>query len=222
MVIAESLCSRRKLFVLLLGAALTAGGSLSCATHAAHESAAGSAGSLHAADLRCEYRFNPVGVDELHPRLSWIVQCDDTAARDKRQSAYQILVASSREFLACGNGDLWDSGKVASDATNQIAYAGKDLFQPPSRRTETPARRRLVSGLGRRPVTRWYEARDMRKFRVGLCSGSRRRHRYPDRHAFEARYHRCSPFLARWKTTGLPRSGFHGRQRRQTVRRDVR
>jgi alpha-L-rhamnosidase len=127
MMVAEGLSMRRKLFTLLLGIALSVGGSMSCASHGVGESAAVVAGSLHAADLRCEYRVNPVGIDELHPRLSWIVQCNDAAAREKRQSAYQIVVASTRELLACGRGDLWDSGKMVSDATNQIAYAGKDL-----------------------------------------------------------------------------------------------
>ena len=43
------------------------------------------------------------------------------------QSAYQILVAGSKEALASGIGDLWDSGKVESSKTAQVVYEGKPL-----------------------------------------------------------------------------------------------
>ena len=43
------------------------------------------------------------------------------------QTAYRVLVASSAERLAADDGDLWDSGKVGSDATLHVAYAGKPL-----------------------------------------------------------------------------------------------
>ena len=75
-------------------------------------------------DLRCEYRVNPLGIDAAEPRLSWIVASDE---RGQRQSAYQVLVASDESKLAEGQADLWDSGKVASDQTNQIEYQGKPL-----------------------------------------------------------------------------------------------
>ncbi len=75
-------------------------------------------------ELRCEYLVNPLGLDEPRPRLSWQIQ---SAARGARQSAYQILVASSAALLARNTGDLWDSGKVAGGATINIAYAGRPL-----------------------------------------------------------------------------------------------
>ena len=40
---------------------------------------------------------------------------------------YRILVASSPELLAQDKGDLWDSGKVESDASVWIPYQGKRL-----------------------------------------------------------------------------------------------
>lgn len=43
------------------------------------------------------------------------------------QTAYQILVASSPNLLAEDKGDLWDSGKVPSDASSQIVYSGSPL-----------------------------------------------------------------------------------------------
>ena len=41
--------------------------------------------------------------------------------------AYQILVASSSELLSRNQGDLWDSGKVDSDQSIHVDYAGKNL-----------------------------------------------------------------------------------------------
>lgn len=74
--------------------------------------------------LRCEYRENPLGITAATPRFSWILT---PAARGERQRAYQILVASTAENLAAGIGDLWDSGKVKSDQSIQVLYAGAPL-----------------------------------------------------------------------------------------------
>ena len=82
--------------------------------------------SLQPGNLRCEFRQNPVGLDVLQPRLSWTLDAP-TDARDQTQSAYQVLVARAPETLAAGQGDLWDSGKVASDQTIHLVYAGKPL-----------------------------------------------------------------------------------------------
>ncbi len=74
--------------------------------------------------MRCEYLVNPLGIDVQKPRLSWELT---PGPRGRRQSAYQVLVASSPEALQRNRGDLWDSGKTASDRTTFIAYAGKPL-----------------------------------------------------------------------------------------------
>ena len=75
-------------------------------------------------DLRCEYRVNPLGIDSLKPSLSWALTSD---RRGERQSAYQLLAASTPELLAKDQGDLWDSGKVASDQNIQVEYQGKPM-----------------------------------------------------------------------------------------------
>ncbi len=49
------------------------------------------------------------------------------SARDQAQSAYRIVVARNRKGLDADQGDLWDSGKVASDQSIQVRYAGKAL-----------------------------------------------------------------------------------------------
>lgn len=74
--------------------------------------------------LRCEYLTNPIGIGEPQPRLSWVVE---SLERGEKQTAYQILVASSEEALALDQGDHWDSGKVAADTTSQIVYGGAPL-----------------------------------------------------------------------------------------------
>lgn len=88
--------------------------------------------------LRCEYRVNPLGIDEAVPRLSWVLRrtaqavggCSEPPADGPvgvRQSAYRIHAASSIERLLTGRPDLWDSGIVRSKSMNQIAYAGRPL-----------------------------------------------------------------------------------------------
>ena len=86
------------------------------------------AGISHAAmslaALRCEYRDNPFGIDVTQPGLSWVIE---STQRGEQQTAYQVLVASSPEVLGNDQGDLWDSGKVTSDESIQIRYAGKPM-----------------------------------------------------------------------------------------------
>ncbi len=74
--------------------------------------------------LRCEYLSNPLGIDETRPRLSWWVDDDRPA---ELQTAYRILAASSPERLAAEQGDLWDSGRVASHQTLNVEYQGSPL-----------------------------------------------------------------------------------------------
>jgi len=75
-------------------------------------------------DLRVEYLTNPIGLDEPKPRLSWIV---DDARRGAVQSAYELAVGEDRAALEQDQRLTWTSGKVASDATNQIEYGGPRL-----------------------------------------------------------------------------------------------
>lgn len=74
--------------------------------------------------LICEYRVNPIGIDTPTPRLCWQIESSE---RGQRQTAYRILVASSSEQLKHGLGDLWDSGRMNSDQSLHIRYAGQPL-----------------------------------------------------------------------------------------------
>ena len=73
--------------------------------------------------LRCEYRVNPLGIDQAAPRLSWQ---SANSERNWKQGAYQILVASSADRLN-GNADVWDSGRKNSSESVDIAYGGPAL-----------------------------------------------------------------------------------------------
>jgi alpha-L-rhamnosidase len=79
---------------------------------------------LSPVNLRCESAEEPMGIDTAQPRLSWMLE---SHRRGARQSACQILVASSLKPLTQGTGDLWDSGKVVSGETVRVPYAGSEL-----------------------------------------------------------------------------------------------
>jgi alpha-L-rhamnosidase len=74
--------------------------------------------------LRCDYLENPLGTDSAVPRFSWQ---SNSLARNWRQAAYQVLVASSAERLKGGKADVWDSGKIALGESVGIAYGGPAL-----------------------------------------------------------------------------------------------
>ncbi|BDI31194.1 hypothetical protein CCAX7_32450 [Capsulimonas corticalis] len=94
------------------------------ATAAALAPAVHGASDLQPGQLRCEYLVNPLGVDAQHPRLSWKLA---SQTRGQRQTAYEILVARGAGALKANHGDLWDSGKVTSDDSSAIEYAGPAL-----------------------------------------------------------------------------------------------
>ncbi len=86
-----------------------------------------SAAAVTVGQLRCEYLKDPLGIDVVRPRLSWVVSAGKASARGQAQTGYQILVAGTRDALAANQGDLWDSGHVNSDQSIQVRYAGKAL-----------------------------------------------------------------------------------------------
>jgi len=83
--------------------------------------------SVQVTELRCEYLKDPLGIDARLPRLSWRLSAVDPGRRGQRQTAYQVLVASARALLDKDQGDLWDSGMVASDQSVHVVYGGRPL-----------------------------------------------------------------------------------------------
>lgn len=80
--------------------------------------------SVSVTAIRTEQLDSPMGIDTPRPRLSWQLA---SSAKNVMQTGYHILVASSPEKLAKDEGDLWDSGKVESDASQWIPYGGSPL-----------------------------------------------------------------------------------------------
>ncbi len=85
--------------------------------------------AIDVSHLRCEYRDNPLGIDAQKARLAWKIEdkIQTPETRNQKQTAYQVLVASSPALLSQDQGDLWDSGKVVTDQSIQVEYAGKQL-----------------------------------------------------------------------------------------------
>ena len=75
-------------------------------------------------DLRCEMLHQPWGIDNTTPALSWKITPGENGLR---QTAYQILAASSPDLLTEEKADLWNSGKVVSSESLWVPYAGKAL-----------------------------------------------------------------------------------------------
>ena len=85
------------------------------------------AAGLAPGELRTEAQTDPLAVESPAPRLSWVLTPAKAGEPGKSQTAYRILVSSSAAELARNRGDVWDSGKVISAQTIEIAYAGRPL-----------------------------------------------------------------------------------------------
>lgn len=79
---------------------------------------------MHAKNLNCEYLENPIGLDTQAPGFSWLIESPERSAK---QGAYQVLVSSDPRLLDLDSGDMWDSGKVFSARSANVAYGGRRL-----------------------------------------------------------------------------------------------
>lgn len=76
--------------------------------------------------LTAEYLKDPVGLDCRAPRLSWKCVATEASAKNLTQSAYHVEVLKTG---GKGNSLVWDSGKVLSSQSLNVAYSGKPLEQ---------------------------------------------------------------------------------------------
>ena len=97
---------------------------LAATVQAAEPQTAEPASLLAVTDLRCEYLTEPLGIDVAIPRFSWKLAARD-ATRGRRQAARQVVVEG--DDAAGAPVVLWDSGKVASPESVNVAYAGVAL-----------------------------------------------------------------------------------------------
>ncbi|MCO5967487.1 family 78 glycoside hydrolase catalytic domain [Actinoallomurus soli] len=66
-----------------------------------------------------ERATDPIGIDAARPRLGWRL---DSAARGQSQTAYEVAVGSKPRAA-----DVWDSGRVQSPQSVDVAYGGPAL-----------------------------------------------------------------------------------------------
>ena len=83
--------------------------------------------SIYPTELKCEHLNSPLAIDIKKPRLSWLCAPENSSAKNKKQTAYRILIATSEENLSKNKGDVWDSKKVVSNKLNDIIFSGKSL-----------------------------------------------------------------------------------------------
>ncbi|MEQ9053071.1 MAG: hypothetical protein RLP11_22320, partial [Marinoscillum sp.] len=74
--------------------------------------------------LSVEYLRQPEGTSivDFNPEFAWEVPISAV-----RQTAYQILVASSQSLLNENKGDVWDTGKVPEGQSIDVEFRGKPL-----------------------------------------------------------------------------------------------
>ncbi len=72
----------------------------------------------------CENKVNPIGVSTNGLHFSWIAQCTENNAK---QTAYQIMVASSPDSLNANHVNIWDSKKVESNQSIFVSMPNINL-----------------------------------------------------------------------------------------------
>ena len=83
-----------------------------------------SAKEYKVSSLSCDYRENPIGIDNLNPVFGWMVKSSE---RNDSQSAYEIIASDNlRDIQAC-KGNVWRTGKISSSQITNIRYGGKRL-----------------------------------------------------------------------------------------------
>ncbi len=117
--------SRRRLIVTATATATAAGASTAAqalpapSTVAKMSTAKDAAAGLRVENTTTEYAHRPLGLDVPRPRLSWTLS---SGARNQKQTAYRVRVATSEDKLA--SPDVWDSGKRTSGRSVLVPYEG--------------------------------------------------------------------------------------------------
>ena len=75
-------------------------------------------------NLKCESKISPIGIDVVHPNLSWEITSKE---QNTQLSTYQIIVSDTPENIKKNIGDIWDSRVVKSNRSGHAEYAGKPL-----------------------------------------------------------------------------------------------
>lgn len=74
--------------------------------------------------LQCEHKTDPLGINTATPHFAWQLQ---SARRSVMQTAYRVLVADDPALLQKNTGNIWDSKKINSSQSVQVAFKGHPL-----------------------------------------------------------------------------------------------
>ncbi len=72
-------------------------------------------------DLTCDHLKNPLGLENTAPLLSWVINSDISG---QKQTAYQVVAATSVGDLENDNFEKWNSGKIENNQSVLVKYAG--------------------------------------------------------------------------------------------------
>lgn len=78
---------------------------------------------LSVTDLKINYKVNPIGLDDTNPRFAWKLQ---SSLKEVMQTGYEIRVGTDPKKMS-NKALSWHSGKVESDQSIHIPYAGNAL-----------------------------------------------------------------------------------------------
>lgn len=75
-------------------------------------------------NLRCNNRNSPLGIDSKPPVFSWQISTDQ---KGFMQKACQLIISDNLIAIKNGAGNTWNSGKIKTNQSINLAYAGKKL-----------------------------------------------------------------------------------------------
>ncbi|WP_417444142.1 alpha-L-rhamnosidase [Joostella sp.] len=74
--------------------------------------------------LTCNSKENPTAIESDNPLFSWTIKAK---GYNKSQSAYHILIATTKDKLNEEDADIWNSDKVNSSKSSFVKYKGQTL-----------------------------------------------------------------------------------------------
>jgi alpha-L-rhamnosidase len=74
--------------------------------------------------LQCEHKLDPMAINTSAPQFGWQLQ---STQRNVLQTAYRILVSDNPDLLKKNIGNTWDSKKISSNNSIQVAFKGKKI-----------------------------------------------------------------------------------------------
>ncbi|RYY18188.1 MAG: hypothetical protein EOO04_24490 [Chitinophagaceae bacterium] len=77
------------------------------------------------ANLLCNNSRHPSNIDNNPPRFSWQF---NTSRKGFMQSAFRLIVSDTYPSIKDGRANTWNSGKITSDQSINVAYRGRNLL----------------------------------------------------------------------------------------------